>query len=132
MAGKNSVLFFFALLGIMPALLSCKKQAMQKGYGRYAVAIAYHGTDNIELELNMDGMPIGKFCPVPNIAPSRIATCSDIDNPEQLLNVFVIPQILEGKHLIEIKGVPNNTVKVLNFEMADQTCVFQEVEVPKE
>lgn len=121
--------FFYVILLMVSLLFSCDRGNLNKEFGQYAVAINYNGDDFVELHFSIDGKGCGKLVPVPKVNPSYVEDCKMLGEPDQLTNIFVLQEIPVGKHLLEIKTDGGSVIKVLEFEMLDRECVFQEADI---
>lgn len=126
--GKLISIYFSLLIAIL--ISSCKKaDDPDKDLGQYSVAISYSGSSDLALEFFINGHKCGTILPTPNVNPTYVDDCNSLDHPSKLTNVFVLKKIPVGKHKLEVKNTAGNLVKVLEFEMLNKECIFQELAI---
>lgn len=119
----------FLILFTISLILSCDKEALDKEFGKYSIAVSYNGSESLELHFVMDGAEIGKFVPISGANPSYVADCKSLADPDQLINIVVFDKVTKGQHKLEIKTSDGNLVKTLAFEMLNGECVFQDTSI---
>ncbi|WAC40356.1 hypothetical protein [Pedobacter sp. SL55] len=126
---KINVFLSLAFLFI-PFLFSCdKEENLGAEFGQYAVAINYNGEDFLELHFSIDEEDCGMLAPVPNLNPTYLQNCDELKKTEQLINVFVLPEVAIGKHTLKVKTANGSVLKELAFEIGAKQCVFQQIDL---
>ena len=123
---KVPLCLFFLMICL---IFSCDKEELNKEFGKYSIAVNYKGTELLELHFVMDGEELGRFIPVSGVNPSYVTDCKTLTHPDELINVVVFNEIAKGKHTLEINTSDGRLVKVLEFEMLNSECVFQDTDI---